>query len=199
MRSSKVNSSTLVEAWQTAVRSTDHVQSFLAFNPIIDGEGGIIPGLPSQQEIKTRIPTILGSAKDEGTLFTPQSLPYEITEEVIHDWVVGNSSPSPRGAQVLNDTTSKLLKDYYPNDPTLGAPFGSGNETFGLNVQWKRWAAVWGDIAVEAHARELRHLLAELDVPLWGYQFADPDAHFIDQGQAKGSFGGTSCLFFGSM
>lgn len=32
--------------------------------------------------------------------------------------------------------------DFYPDDPSLGSPFGTGNETFGLSPQFKQLAAL---------------------------------------------------------
>jgi hypothetical protein len=41
--------------------------------------------------------------------------------------------------------TIQLLK-LYPNTPSLGSPYGTGNELFGRDKQYKRSAAIIGDI-----------------------------------------------------
>ncbi|KAH8799487.1 esterase 1 [Flagelloscypha sp. PMI_526] len=179
LRGANVTKQDLLDGWAAAANE-------LAFNPVIDGPGGILPDLPSRLKPGSRIPVIIGTTKDEGTLFTPQDIN---STEPIHEWVISHSTPSPRGQQALEDATNQLLNEFYPDDPVLGAPFGTGNETFGLNSQFKRWAALWGDFAIEAHTRELRHLVSSLDIPLYGYQFADADAKFLDIGEAPGSLG----------
>jgi hypothetical protein len=64
LRSNNVSSENLVTAWTTAVANGFNP---LAFNPVIDGPAGLLPGLPSQLLPQTRIPVILGSTLDEGS------------------------------------------------------------------------------------------------------------------------------------
>ena len=42
----------------------------------------------------------------------------------------------------LSDTILDRLLELYPDDPSLGSPYGTGNETFGLPVGWKRVASM---------------------------------------------------------
>ena len=41
----------------------------------------------------------------------------------------------------------------YPNNPALGSPFGTGNETFGLDPLYKLTSAVFGDMTFQASRR----------------------------------------------
>ena len=41
----------------------------------------------------------------------------------------------------LEAATQKIL-DLYPDDPTVGSPYNTGTDTFGLSSQYKRWAAI---------------------------------------------------------
>ncbi|KAJ7064941.1 esterase 1 [Mycena amicta] len=179
LEGSNVTADDLLAGWAAAAND-------LAFNPVIDGPGGILPDLPSRLVPRSRIPVILGSCRDEGTLFTPQDVN---TTAPIREWIISHSTPSPSGPEALAKAADRLL-ELYPDVAALGAPFGTGDETFGLDPQFKRWAAIWGDFSLEAHSRELRHLISSLgDMPLYGYQFADADAQFLDIGQAPGSLG----------
>ena len=42
----------------------------------------------------------------------------------------------------------------YTDDPAVGSPFGTGNETFGLSSEYKRVAAMLGDMSFQAPRRE---------------------------------------------
>ncbi|KAF7325892.1 Carboxylic ester hydrolase [Mycena kentingensis (nom. inval.)] len=184
LRRADVTEQDLLAGWAAAANE-------LAFNPVVDGPGGVLPDLPSRLKPRSRIPVILGSCMDEGTLFTPQNVN---TTAPIRDWIISHSTPSAAGQEALEQAADRLL-EVYPDVAALGAPFGTGNNTFGLDSQYKRWAALWGDFSLEAHTRELRHLISSLDdMPLFGYQFADADARFIDIGQASGSLGGEHSL-----
>ncbi|KAJ7204681.1 esterase 1 [Mycena pura] len=179
IRGQNVTTDVLLAGWAAAAND-------LAFNPVIDGLGGLLPDLPSRLVPQSRIPVIVGSCRDEGTLFTPQNVN---STEPIRERVISHSTPSPSGPEALANAADRLL-ELYPDIAALGAPFGTGNETFGLDPQYKRWAALWGDFSLEAHTRELRHLVSSLgDMPLYGYQFADADVQFPFIGQAPGSLG----------
>jgi len=49
--------------------------------------------------------------------------------------------PGNIGIALLNASSSKLLK-LYPDVPALGSPYNTGNETFGLDSNYKRAAAI---------------------------------------------------------
>ena len=81
-----------------------------------------------------------GSHRNTGTLFTPTSSA-SLTEAAIHASILTSYSPPLVNTLVLNDTASQLLA-LYPNDPAIGAPFGTGTQTFGLAAGYKRLAAL---------------------------------------------------------
>ena len=72
-----------------------------------------------------------------GTLFTPPGFP---TED-ISIWLNANATPSPFGADALKAGMDKVMS-LYPDDPSAGSPFGTGNATFGTGPGYKREAAI---------------------------------------------------------
>ena len=107
------------------------------FQPVIDGPGGIIPDRPSQVVPKTRIPTLTGTNLDEATLFAPQNIN---SVETILGFLTG-FSPSLLTPFAQNATIERILQ-LYPDVPALGSPFNTGNNTFGLNSEYKRYNAI---------------------------------------------------------
>jgi hypothetical protein len=102
----------------------------------------------------------------------------------------------------------------YPDVPSLNSPFGTGNNTFGLDSQYKRFASVCrshpseasvlldlethyyctvGDFIFEWHRRAFsQYMSRKAKVPVYAYQFSDPDAKLAGIGDiaAPGSLGG---------
>ncbi|EEB96733.1 hypothetical protein MPER_04083, partial [Moniliophthora perniciosa FA553] len=76
-----------------------------------------------------------------------------------------------------------------------GCPFGTGNQTFGLNPEYKRFAAILGDLMMHAERRLFASKMNEASVPMYGYLFSDPDAvkvmpsEFKPPNTAPGSLG----------
>ncbi|KAL0063006.1 hypothetical protein AAF712_010137 [Marasmius tenuissimus] len=112
-------------------------------------------------------------------------------------------SPSPRGDDVLRRSLTELLQ-LYPDDPSAGSPFDTGNETFGLNQEFKRYAAIFTDIIASVERRVFARKFAESKsasaAPLYMYLFADPNAVSVvprefrlpEGSYARGSLGGAS-------
>jgi acetylcholinesterase len=69
-----------------------------------------------------------------GTIFTPQTINSTVEISAL---IRSTKTPSAN----LNASTATLL-DIYPDIPALGSPFDTGNDTFGLNPQYKRCAAI---------------------------------------------------------
>ena len=69
--------------------------------------------------------------------------PVPITDEELKWGLVATHSqvPPPVPASTLESTIDRLLQ-LYPDDPTVGSPFGTGNETFGMPSSFKRQAAI---------------------------------------------------------
>jgi hypothetical protein len=54
---------------------------------------------------------------------------------------VSNFSVTGVATPALEAVLDRIL-ELYPDIPALGSPFNTGNETFGLNSQFKRYAAI---------------------------------------------------------
>ncbi|KAJ7908960.1 extracellular triacylglycerol lipase precursor [Mycena leptocephala] len=140
---------------------------------VIDGPGGIIPDLPSvllKGGQFARLPFIAGTNLDEGTLLTPQTInsTADITE-----LLVNLSSPSV-SLRRLKQSALKLLQ-LYPDIPALvGSPFNTGNETFGLSSQFKRGAAIGGDLHFLSQRRLWIETAANAGVKTFAYLFTQP-------------------------
>ncbi|KAH9977926.1 Alpha/Beta hydrolase protein [Lactifluus volemus] len=57
------------------------------------------------------------------------------------------------------------------NDPTAGSPFGTGNETFGTGLGYKRGAAIFGDMCFQAPRRYWSRTAQALS---YAYIFTEP-------------------------
>ena len=64
----------------------------------------------------------------------------------------------------------------YSTNPALGSPFGTGNNTFGLDPQYKRYAAVFGDFSFQALRRAWIQAATAQGVKTFGYLFTDQEA-----------------------
>ncbi|KAK0499036.1 extracellular triacylglycerol lipase precursor [Armillaria luteobubalina] len=152
-----------VEAYELATENNP-------FYPALDGPlGGILPDLPTRLWAKGQfatIPFISGTNLDEGTLGL--STTTNFTDENIKDYLQTSYSVFP---PYLSDAILDRLLELYPDDPSLGSPYGTGNETFGLPVGWKRVASMTGDILFDTQRRTWTQTAAEAGVKAYGYQF----------------------------
>ena len=73
-----------------------------------------------------------------------------------------NYTPSPLGSSALKVAVDNLMS-LYPDNPSAGSPFGTGNETFGTGPGYKRGAA----ISMASHAL-LNRLVLMLSPVSWG-------------------------------
>ncbi|KAH8824530.1 extracellular triacylglycerol lipase precursor [Flagelloscypha sp. PMI_526] len=150
------------------------VYSGRRFQPVMDGPGGLIPDFPSQVPYTSAMPLIVGSNKDEGTLFVPVA---EVnSSEQIREWILDGSTPAgPRGEAAMKSAVNHMF-ELYPNDPALGSPFGTGNETFGYDKATKQYAAIRGDSLFTSRVRALANEMSEVGQPTYHFHFTDPDA-----------------------
>jgi len=72
-----------------------------------------------------------------GTFFVPRN----ILSEDIPTRLIATFTPSPLGSDVLKAGIDKMVS-LYPDDPSAGSPFGTGNQTFGAGAGFKRAAAI---------------------------------------------------------
>ncbi|KAJ7243603.1 extracellular triacylglycerol lipase precursor [Mycena haematopus] len=165
----KANSTEIFAGLSAAAAETTKA---FPWSPVIDGPGGLIPALPSlllKSGHFARLPFISGTNQDEGTLFTPTTV--NSTEE-INAQIITLSSPSV-SPNTLESSVLTLLQ-LYPDDPALGSPFNTGNNTFGLSSQFKRAAAIDGDVAFHSQRRLWMNTAANAGVPTFGYLFTQP-------------------------
>ncbi|PIL25854.1 hypothetical protein GSI_11607 [Ganoderma sinense ZZ0214-1] len=173
--------SALVSSWE-AVATT--FSDLVLFGPVLDGPTGLLPDLPSKLLATGRfskIPFITGTVLDEGTAFVPQPLPSPFDPTV---FLLASASPSPHQSSTQLEEDIETLLGLYPDDPTAGSPFGTGNETFGLGSEYKRMAALVGDVMTQAPKRAWIQAAAKAGVAAYGYMFADKTA-----AEAKPSLG----------
>ncbi|KAI0713037.1 extracellular triacylglycerol lipase precursor [Cerioporus squamosus] len=169
----RVDTATLLTALEETAASFP--EPFL-FVPVLDGPDGLVPDLPSKLLAEGRfskIPFIAGTNLDEGTLFTPTSLS---TDEQVIDFFTIEDQPfaDPPPASFQQDVAT--LMQLYPDDPALGSPFGTGNETFGLSSEYKRVSAIMGDATTQAPRREWIRAASGAGVRTFGYYFTDQNA-----------------------
>ncbi|KAJ6504351.1 extracellular triacylglycerol lipase precursor [Mycena vitilis] len=144
------------------------------FQPVIDGPEGLIPDRPSaflNRGQFARLPFIAGTNLDEGTLLVD---PAVNSSTEIFKSLQAQYSPS-LSAAALNESIDTLLR-LYPDIPSLGSPFGTGNETFGLSSQYKRAAAIQGDQWFQSQRRVWMERAAQAGLPTFAYLFTQPTA-----------------------
>ncbi|KAF8074648.1 Alpha/Beta hydrolase protein [Lyophyllum atratum] len=133
-------------------------------------DGDIIPDSPSvltAQGKIAKIPFITGNVMDEGTIFVkPQTVNTddELLTFLEKDYLNRNAS------FFQNVTSIAALEVLYPDDPSLGSPFGTGNATY-FGSQFKRAAAIYGDIHFQWARRNFLNISVLNGVPSWSYVF----------------------------
>ncbi|KAF5365094.1 hypothetical protein D9758_010971 [Tetrapyrgos nigripes] len=170
------------------------------WGPTLDDD--IIPSFPStlKPDYGVLEAVMIGCDKDEATLFTDQTVN---STQAISDMILGSppsppdASPSQREVQLqkLQHILEETLA-LYPNIPSLGSPFDTGNETFGLDPEYKRSAAVSTDKKFQAERRfHINHQLLPAGISAFSYLFTDPDAvpvqDFVTGSPVPGSLGVT--------
>ncbi|RDX46049.1 extracellular triacylglycerol lipase precursor [Lentinus brumalis] len=167
-----VDTASLLTAWEET--SAFFPEPFL-FAPVIDGPDGLVPDLPSKLIAAgkfSKIPFIAGTNLDEGTDFTPTFISTE--EQVIEFFTISDQPFADPSPSFLQDVAT--LTQLYPDNPALGSPFGTGNETFGLSSQYKRAAAILGDASFQGTRRAWIQAASNAGVPTFGYYFTDQNA-----------------------
>ncbi|KAF8170778.1 esterase 1 [Pholiota molesta] len=157
-----------------------------SFVPVIDGPGGLLPDRPSLLALQARLPTLVGTNRDEGTLFTPQGTD---SPDEISALLTDATTPSEIVSPVFLAETVQQIEKLYPDTPALGSPFGTGNDTFGLDSEFKRFAAVYGwdlvvftvvlavgDFLLQSSRRTFTQDASAAGIRVFAYLFTDPDA-----------------------
>ncbi|KAF8181105.1 esterase 1 [Pholiota molesta] len=144
-----------------------------AFVPVIDGPGGLLPDRPSLLALQARLPTLVGTNRDEGTLFTPQGTD---SPDEISALLTDATTPSGIVSPLFLAETVQQIEKLYPDTPALGSPFGTGNATFGLDSEFKRFSAVFGDFLLQSSRRTFTQDASAAGIRVFAYLFTDPDA-----------------------
>ncbi|KAJ7912062.1 esterase 1, partial [Mycena leptocephala] len=165
-----VNSSVLLNAFEA---STAQSNQQYPWAPTIDGPGGILPDLPSKLFSAgqfARLPFIAGTNLDEGTTFTSLSTN---SAQMVKASIIANYSLSSTPDIHLVEAADRLL-ELYPDIPSLGSPFSTGNGTFGLDGEFKRLAAITGDLWFQSQRRAWSQVASQAGVKTFAYLFTDP-------------------------
>ncbi|KAK0224109.1 extracellular triacylglycerol lipase precursor [Armillaria fumosa] len=187
-----MNSSDVLEGLLLSLEEADEE---IPFDPTLDGPHGLFPGLPSELFPRgqfARLPFIAGTNLDEGTAFCPTAVNY--TDDLLREILSANFSPPALLPKVLDE-----LLALYPDDPSAGSPYNTGNETFGLSPLFKKCAALTGDLMFDSQRRHWIQTASESGVKAFGYRFTQPLTNNIVPA-ALGVTHGTELLFvFGSV
>ena len=139
----------------------------------VSGFFGSPPSTLIAQGHFANVPVISGNNEDEGTLFTP---PGFFSDTELSDWLMRcfflaphSSSSQQLFAQILN---------LYPDDPTVGSPFTvSGSDDtdrfYGVNNQYKRGAAIYGDLRFQSMRRLLMRSVAAHNRTGYNFHYAN--------------------------
>ncbi|KAF7350372.1 Carboxylic ester hydrolase [Mycena venus] len=168
----RANSSVLLQAVETSWAKSDKGYPFV---PVIDGPNGLLPDLPSALMEKgkfARVPFISGATLDEGTYFTRANIN---STAMIESFLFSNYTTPTASAKTLKEAVQKLVQ-LYPDVPSFGSPFNTGNETFGQSTEWKRYAAIVGDLWIHSQRRAWMQAANRFGVKTFGYLFTDPGA-----------------------
>ncbi|KAJ7512829.1 esterase 1 [Mycena galericulata] len=165
-----VNSSALLTAENIA---SGQANTIYPWGPHFDGPNGLIPARPFEllsQGRFARVPFIMGTNLDEGTFFTT---PFTNSTAMIEAYIISNYTAPSVPSKQLASAAEKLLS-LYPDVPALGSPFDTGNETFNLSSQYKRYAAMMGDLLFQSQRRHWIQTASDHGVKTFGYFFTQP-------------------------
>ncbi|KAK0460407.1 esterase 1 [Desarmillaria tabescens] len=200
----KANSSAIMEGMRELYKDP-RASNELWFSPNVDGEGGLVPDLPSRLLDNIRLPFIAGTDLDEGkcyatmnrhaityisgTIFVPSDR--DLSEDGIKDIINEFYGPPMIPSAVMDD-----LMMLYPDDPALGSPYGTGNDTFGFSSGYKRMAAMNGDLMFDSQRRMILQHAANNRVKTFGYLFScglptfSPQSGVLHSAEISFVFGG---------
>ncbi|KAK0224133.1 triacylglycerol lipase 3 [Armillaria fumosa] len=169
------NSSAIYEGFVEAYALAVEV---FPFDLTLDGPSCLFPDLPSRLWAKgefATLPFISGANLDEGIY----------TDEDIKEYLATTYSTFP---PTIPDAILAQFLELYPDDPSLGSPYVTGNQTFGLPSGFKRVAAMDGDTMFDAQRRIWTQTAVQAGVEAYGYQFTQNSSlHSPELGVPHGS------------
>ena len=108
-----------------------------------------------------------------GTLFTPTNL--STPDDFLTAFGLADQPFSDPFPSDFLQAMQKIF-ELYPDDPALGSPFGTGNKTFLSGKEYKRAAAIFGDVVFQAPKRAWLETASAAGVKTFGYLFDDQSA-----------------------
>ncbi|KAH9822623.1 carboxylesterase [Melampsora americana] len=109
-------------------------------------------------------PLMISTSKNQDLMTSTQS------DQLLSDFI---SNSSVFDLRTINQTGLNQLIQLYPDQAELGAPYGTGNQTFGLPSSFKRLAAWFGDAHYEA-PRRLMSSITSSRQNTYVYRFTGP-------------------------
>ncbi|KAH9474384.1 Lipase 2 [Psilocybe cubensis] len=174
------------EIFSGVINGLTKANEAFGYDPTFDGPNGLFPDIASKFLSSghfARLPFITGTNLDEGAVFTPTTIQ---SAADIEAFLVAGYSPLAVSPAAFESTVAKLL-ELYPDDPALGSPFNTGNQTFGLNSNFKRAAALFGDLAFQGQRRAWIQAASRVGVKTFGYLFTQPQPNSGPFGVFHGS------------
>lgn len=124
------------------------------------------PEVPLRAGNVAKVPVINGDQEDEGTLFALVQSNITTNAELIAYLVTF----FPNNDNAVSDVTGLVAT--YPDEPLLGQPDGSPFNSgilYNIYPEYKRLAAILGDITFTLARRGYLSTLTSYDVPAWSY------------------------------
>jgi acetylcholinesterase len=130
-------------------------------------DGSLIPR-PGQESLvqgkHAEVPIIVGTNTDEGFGVNGVNSDEEAFEQLL---------TSKRWN--INEKEARRLLELYPNDVTLGEPYGWGNRTWPENgIQWKRYQSIATDLTMFAPRRLLAERMSQSVDHVYSYRWDAP-------------------------
>ncbi|KAL3475269.1 Alpha/Beta hydrolase protein [Aspergillus californicus] len=119
-----------------------------------------------------KVPILLGTNTDEGTSFGTTGVD---TDEDCVEQLSGILRNTASKRWVLTTAQATELVTNYPNDPTIGCPYGWGNTTWpAKGLMYKRYSSMAGDITMDAPRRLLATTMAGHNQAVYSYRWDVP-------------------------
>ncbi|RYO77696.1 hypothetical protein DL762_009100 [Monosporascus cannonballus] len=154
------------------LRGVDEATLFAAhpsvvWNPLLDGN--FLTGYPSQlmhQGKFVKVPLLTGDNTDEGFAVSVSGMPLDTEEDLFNNLLSWRS-------YALTPPTARRLLTLYPDDPCRAPPYAITNCTRHptRGRQWRRAAAIGGDLVMASGRRRMAELYAGAGMPVYSYRF----------------------------
>ncbi|KAK4701276.1 hypothetical protein P7C70_g4959, partial [Phenoliferia sp. Uapishka_3] len=147
------------ELWNSV--ANDLYKNGIEWLPVVDGD--IVPRLPTAQLAEQdfiHVPLLIGANSDEGTAFA--------TFGIDNDTALRQALVSRY--DLLTENSIDTILSLYPDDPSVGAPYGTGDGVLSTGLQDKRSCSIFGDTDMIAPRRLLARAAA-VQSSVFSYRF----------------------------